>query len=152
MVVFAVGFLCFLLLPEALLGHHIRALGAPLTRVFLHRAQQAGNATATAHHWERIGGPWGCSSPPTIERPSCTPASLGSCSLGETGTRTEPRPLATNRFLECDPLAVEAGGRATCCPRRVSDANEYTLCNSVWIFLCSPFPGSHLGECSGILD
>lgn len=67
--VFAVGFLCFLLLPEALRGHHIRALGAPLTRLSLHRGQQAGNATATAHHWERIG-PWGCSLQQSI-LPAC---------------------------------------------------------------------------------
>lgn len=63
--ILAVGFLCFLLLPEALRGYHIRALGAPLTRVSLHRAQQAGNVTATAHHWERIG-PWGCSLQPSV--------------------------------------------------------------------------------------
>lgn len=126
--VFAVGFRYFLLLSEALLGHH--------TPAFLHRAQQAGNATATAHYWERIG-PWGCFC-------RLQPSYLPACLRFLRGDRDPHRATPPYRFLECDQLTVEAGGRATCCPRGVSDANEYMLCNSAWIFSAAPIWGNVL--------
>ena len=43
-------------------------------------------------------------------------------------------PSRATAFLECNLPGVQAGGRAICCPIRVSNANETLLCNSAWIF------------------
>ena len=121
------GFCGLCLLPRALLAHRIQApwgtrISPPLRRIY---SSTLGRNTE--------GGP------PGLLLATCNLASFLHAHL-EAVSRTRwwealrHAPSRATAFLECNLPGVQAGGRAICCPIRVSNANETLLYNSTWIF------------------